>query len=95
MEPGTTATKTVPINRFNVRSFITNLEDGAKLIVGRKTLLRGIAVFSEPLQVKVHGSNFGAAMRAFRAIVQKERIIPDYKQRMRYEKPSEKARRKR
>ena len=44
MEPGTTATKTVPINRFNVRSFITNLEDGAKLIVGRKTLLRGIAV---------------------------------------------------
>ncbi len=43
VQPGTTATKTVPINRLNVRSFITSLEDGAKLVVGREILLRGIA----------------------------------------------------
>ena len=42
VEPGTTATKTAPINRLNVRSFFTSLEDGAKLIFGRETLLRGI-----------------------------------------------------
>ena len=59
MEPGTIATKTVPINRFNVRSFITNLEDGAKLIVGRKTLLRGIAVL-----LKLYRSGFSIEISA-------------------------------
>jgi hypothetical protein len=43
VEPGSTATKTVPINRLNVRSFITSFENGAKLILGQETLLRGIA----------------------------------------------------
>jgi sulfite dehydrogenase len=42
VEPGTTPTATIPINRFNVRSFITSLSDGAKLKAGR-TLLKGIA----------------------------------------------------
>lgn len=41
--PGSKPDKTVPIGRFNVRSFITNLADGAKLAAGRATELRGIA----------------------------------------------------
>ncbi|QIJ77497.1 molybdopterin-dependent oxidoreductase [Methylobacterium sp. NI91] len=41
-EPGKAADKTVPINRFTVRSFLTNLTDGAQVKAGR-TLLRGIA----------------------------------------------------
>jgi DMSO/TMAO reductase YedYZ molybdopterin-dependent catalytic subunit len=42
VEPGTTPTATIPINRFNVRSFITSVSDGAKLKVGT-TRLKGIA----------------------------------------------------
>ena len=40
---GTAPKATVPINRLDVRSFITNVTDGAKLKVGRETLLKGIA----------------------------------------------------
>ena len=42
VEPGTAPKATVPINRFNVRSFITNVVDGANLRTGGK-LLKGIA----------------------------------------------------
>jgi DMSO/TMAO reductase YedYZ molybdopterin-dependent catalytic subunit len=41
--PGTKPGSTVPIARFNVRSFITNPADGAVLHAGRETKLRGIA----------------------------------------------------
>ncbi|WP_046862902.1 molybdopterin-dependent oxidoreductase [Microvirga massiliensis] len=41
-EPGQPPTGTVPINRLSIRSFLTNLTDGAKVRVGR-TDLRGIA----------------------------------------------------
>jgi sulfite dehydrogenase (cytochrome) subunit A len=41
--PGTAPKATIPINRLNVRSFITNIEDGAKLRAGGETLLKGIA----------------------------------------------------
>ena len=41
-EPGGKMDKTRPIGRFNVRSFITNVTDGAKLAAG-KVPLRGIA----------------------------------------------------
>jgi DMSO/TMAO reductase YedYZ molybdopterin-dependent catalytic subunit len=41
--PGAGAGKTVPIGRFDVRSFITNLQDGARVRAGRPTLVRGIA----------------------------------------------------
>ena len=43
VEPGTAPAKTVPINRFNVRSFITSLRDGDKVPLGRETVVRGIA----------------------------------------------------
>ncbi|MCJ2103721.1 molybdopterin-dependent oxidoreductase [Methylobacterium sp. E-046] len=41
-EPGKAPDKTVPIARFNVRSFLTNLADGAQVKAGRVPL-RGIA----------------------------------------------------
>lgn len=42
-EPGAKMDKTRPIGRFNVRSFITNVADGATLGAGQKVPLRGIA----------------------------------------------------
>ena len=41
--PGTKPDKTVPIARYNVRSFITSLENGAKLKSGQSANVRGIA----------------------------------------------------
>ncbi|MBS0550682.1 MAG: molybdopterin-dependent oxidoreductase [Proteobacteria bacterium] len=42
VEPGTAPKTTVPIGRFNVRSFITSVLDGAKVKAGQTTL-KGIA----------------------------------------------------
>jgi len=55
----------------------------------------GEAIQAQPLEVKVYGNNFDKALRAFRALVQKERILSTYKERQSYEKPSDKRRRKR
>jgi hypothetical protein len=41
--PGATRVKTVPINRMNPRSFITNIKAGDKIQAGAPTLARGIA----------------------------------------------------
>jgi len=41
-EPGKAPAKTVPINRFDIRSFVTNLAEGQKLKAG-ETMLRGFA----------------------------------------------------
>jgi small subunit ribosomal protein S21 len=46
------------------------------------------------LEVKVY-DNFDRALRAFRTLVQKERILSTYKEKQSYEKPSDKKRRKR
>jgi sulfite dehydrogenase len=43
VEPGSVAKATVPISRFNVRSFITSVRDESVLKVGREERLRGIA----------------------------------------------------
>lgn len=43
VEPGTAPKATIPINRFTVRSFITNLTDGQKVKAGAPTTLKGIA----------------------------------------------------
>lgn len=42
VEPGTAPKATIPINKFNVRSFITNVADGATVKAGG-TALKGIA----------------------------------------------------
>lgn len=52
-------------------------------------------VQAHPLEVKVYHGNFDKALRAFRALVQKERILSIYKEKQSYEKPSDKRRRKR
>jgi sulfite dehydrogenase (cytochrome) subunit A len=41
--PGATPAKTVPISRFDVRSFLTSVRDGATLPAGKPVTLRGIA----------------------------------------------------
>jgi len=41
--PGTPPANTRPIGRFNVRSFITSVADGARLQAGQPTMVRGIA----------------------------------------------------
>lgn len=48
-----------------------------------------------PLEVKIFNGNFDKAFKAFRAIVQKERILSTYKEKQSYEKPSDRKRRKR
>jgi small subunit ribosomal protein S21 len=53
------------------------------------------AVQAAPLEVKVYGNNFDRALKAFRAQVQKERVLSYYKEAQTYEKPSDKKRRKR
>ena len=41
--PGQPATQTRPIGKLNVRSFITNVQDGQKIGAGKRVVLRGIA----------------------------------------------------
>jgi DMSO/TMAO reductase YedYZ molybdopterin-dependent catalytic subunit len=43
IEPGTAPASTRPIGRFTVRSFITSLQDGARLKAGQQSVVRGIA----------------------------------------------------
>ncbi len=43
VEPGKAALASVPINRYDVRSFITSLANGAMVKAGADTLVRGIA----------------------------------------------------
>lgn len=50
-------------------------------------------VEAKPLEVKVY-NNFDKAMKAFRALVQRERILSNYKEKQYYEKPSDRKRRK-
>ena len=51
-------------------------------------------VQAKPLEVVVRPGNFDRALRAFRNLVQKERILSTYKEKQSYEKPSVKRRRK-
>jgi sulfite dehydrogenase len=43
VEPGTKPDKSVPIKRYNVRSFITSVQNGSKLKAGAATSIRGFA----------------------------------------------------
>ena len=52
-------------------------------------------VQAQPLEVKVYNNSFDKALRAFRALVQKERVLSIYKDTQSFEKPSDKRRRKR
>jgi small subunit ribosomal protein S21 len=50
--------------------------------------------YFKPVQVQVFGNGFERAMKTFRQIVQSENILSEYKEKSRYEKPSDKKRRK-
>jgi sulfite dehydrogenase len=43
VEPGTKPEKTIPIKRYNVRSFITSVQNGGELKAGATTTLKGFA----------------------------------------------------
>ena len=43
VEPGTAPSKTIPINKFTIRSFITNFTDNSIVTVGKPVQARGIA----------------------------------------------------
>ena len=58
------------------------------------TQLTSDAVQATPLEVKVYGNNFERALKTFRSLVQKERVISTYKEKQTYEKPSDRRRRK-
>ena len=51
-------------------------------------------VQAQHLEVKVYNDNFDKAMKAFRALVQKERVLSIYREKQSYEKPSQRKRRK-
>ena len=51
-------------------------------------------VQAQNLEVKVN-NDFDRALRTFRSLCQKEKILSIYKERQRFEKPSDKKRRKR
>jgi small subunit ribosomal protein S21 len=51
-------------------------------------------VMLKPLEVVVYNNSFDRALKAFRALVQKEKILSAYKEKQVYEKPSDRKRRK-
>lgn len=56
------------------------------------------AVLATPVQVEVRGpykEDFDSALKAFKSMVNNEKILAQYKEHQSYEKPSEKKRRKR
>lgn len=71
-----------------------NVQPQTNLKGGEKAFDQVEPLQAKPLEVKVY-NNFDRAVKAFRALVQKERVISNYKEKQRYEKPSDKKRRKR
>lgn len=74
------------------KTFNKNLKGGD--IVSDSSKLDHEPVQAQHLEVKVY-NNFDKALKTFRALVQKERILSLYKEKQSYEKPSDKKRRKR
>ncbi len=67
VEPGTKPDKTVPIGRFNVRSFVTSHADGAKVSAGQSTELRGIAFAGgDPVKQVLVSADDGRSWQAAR-----------------------------
>jgi small subunit ribosomal protein S21 len=84
-------------NKKGKRNFKKAPKGGETLpvVVSDKHAGPGEALQALPLEVKVYGNNFDKAIRTFRSLVQKERILSSYKEKQSYEKPSDKRRRKR
>ena len=82
-------------NKRNKRNFKKAPRGGettpVALVSDKPVVGPGDAIQAQPLEVKVYGNNFDKALRAFRALVQKERILSSYKEKQSYEKPSDNA----
>ena len=84
-------------NKRSNRKFSKKASKGGEFqpaVVNGKQVGPGESIQATPLEVKVYGNNFDKALRAFRALVQKERVLSTYKEKQSYEKPSDKRRRK-
>lgn len=79
-------------DNFNRKRFFKKASKGGESVSHK---LPHEAVQAKPLEVRVYNNNVDKALRAFRALVQKERILSLYKEKQSYEKPSDKKRRKR
>lgn len=84
---------------YNINTKISNKTSNEKVEGGDNTNTNAVtqvgeAVRAQPLEVRIYNGNFDRALKAFRALVQKERILSVYKERQSYEKPSQKKRRK-
>jgi small subunit ribosomal protein S21 len=78
-------------NNFK-KPFKKNLKGGESVNTGKFANIKPLQ--AKPLEVKVYNNNFDRALKAFRALVQKERILSAFKDKQTYEKPSDKRRRK-
>jgi small subunit ribosomal protein S21 len=82
-------------SKKNRKSTFKKAPKGGEIVANVPKIGPGEAVQAQPLEVKVYGDNFDKALKAFRALVQKERVLSYYKEKRMYEKPSDKRRRKR
>lgn len=82
-------------NKKTRKNFKRASKGGETVAPVSNTVGPGEPILAQPLEVKVYGNNFDKALRAFRNLVQKERILSSYKEKQAYEKPSDKRRRKR
>lgn len=83
-------------SNFNDRDQLIQefLKGGEKHIETKKHFADDYLSYFSPVEVQVYNDNFDRAFKNFRNLVQKERILSDYKQKQQYEKPSDKLRRK-
>jgi ribosomal protein S21 len=80
-------------NRYNKKPFNKPMKGGETNGSQDDANIAHNPIQAQYLEVKVH-DNFDRALRAFRTLVQKERILSIYKDKQSYEKPSDKRRRK-
>lgn len=79
--------------KYTRRPFNSSKKGGEDQSAQDDTTVAHQPVQAKHLEVKVY-DNFDRALRAFRALVQKERILSIYKDKQSYEKPSDRRRRK-
>ena len=81
-------------NKFN-KNVVKGGESSTVEVSDANNAHKSEAVIAKPLEVVVYNNAVDKALRAFRALVQKERILSTYKEKQSYEKPSDRKRRKR
>lgn len=82
-------------NRKPFKKSLKGGESSTVVVSDNNNFVPSEAFQAKPLEVVVYNNAFDKALRAFRALVQKERILSLYKEKQTYEKPSDRRRRKR